>query len=450
MNTRLEMVYLTNVLLYIQQETTLRYFRQVNKKAQDAIRCLKINPRSIYYSYDFLFNFFPHLNTLTGNLETLQHSLTKIQLDQITWIDCSNTLTLPEAYSLNILNKIITILVNIESLQFISQKCRNVRKVVINTDDDLTIPDVKFFRLQKFIVKNCTDKKLELNILQFAATNPEVFIGMLNYNNDDIDIADCLNTRFKIIQHVANSEEELKINTVFTDVKKALDISPITIKKLDLNTLNPEKMYKLKYLKATPTKPPTKISLKIEDNTAKVIDFSKYTSVDNIKLLFEKSVAVSLVLPVMSNPYLHELKVLNVMSKSDNPIDFVGCNGCENLTVIHIECNIKRIVINTHKKVHLVLINTSKSRASLYFQIAPNCKYCAIKGNFDLENISFNNTGMDSLFEFNGWESLQKVKFYIGNDVKRYQARVAAKRICDILGRIINIEFCGKENTINI
>ncbi|ELP89898.1 hypothetical protein EIN_472760 [Entamoeba invadens IP1] len=450
MNTHLEMVYLTNILLYIQQETTLRYFRRINKKAQDAIRCLKVNPRSIYYSYDFLFNFFPHLNTLTGNLETIQRSLTKSQLNQITWLDCSDTLTLPEAYSQFILDKIITIFVNIESFVFISQNCRNVRKVVINTDDDLTVPNVKFFKLRKFIVKNCTDKNLVLNISQFAATNPDVFIGMLYYNNDHVDITDCSNARFKIIQSEVNTEEVVKYNTVFEDiVKRAFNISPITIKKLDQSTLNPEIMYKLKYIRASPTKPPTEISLKIENNIAKVFDFSKYTSVINIKLIFELSVAVSLVCPV-KNQYFGNLKFLNVMSKSDNPIDFVGCNGCDNLTAIHIECNIKRIVINTHNKVHLVLINTSKNKASLNFQNAPNCNYCAIKGNFDLEIISFKNTGLDSLFEFKGWESLKKVKFYTEKDIKIYQARVVAKRICDSLGRKIEIQFCGKENTINM
>ncbi|ELP85712.1 hypothetical protein EIN_265810 [Entamoeba invadens IP1] len=126
--THLEIIYQANVVLYIEKETTLRNYRFINKRALEEIRCLKVNSHSIYLKYNLLFNFFPLLNTLTGNLNTMVHTLTHKQMNQITWFNCSTAEILPE--------------IKFDSFSYVQKQSPMVRKVVVTVDDNVTFKNI--------------------------------------------------------------------------------------------------------------------------------------------------------------------------------------------------------------------------------------------------------------------------------------------------------------------
>ncbi|ELP95174.1 hypothetical protein EIN_429500, partial [Entamoeba invadens IP1] len=85
--SKLEPFYLSSVLLYITHRSVLTTFQAVNKKCNDAIQMLRINPPLFFFRLPFIFNFFPNLSTLRGNLIEFQNSISKEQLTQISWIE---------------------------------------------------------------------------------------------------------------------------------------------------------------------------------------------------------------------------------------------------------------------------------------------------------------------------------------------------------------------------
>ncbi|ELP87704.1 hypothetical protein EIN_426910 [Entamoeba invadens IP1] len=252
--SRLEMIYQANVVLYIDRETTLRIFRLVNKRAHEAIRCLKVNPRSIYLGYNFLFNFFPHLNTLTGNLNTMVHSLTQKQMDQITWFDCSNAEILPEAFDGTILNKIITISIQKGSFSYVQKHCPKVRKIVITLDDDFSFENLRFRFLQKLVIKKSVNDKLKIKLSDFIVTNPDASIGILNIESDEVDIDTNVNDKYHRIC-IENVTKDVVKKIVTSNTQKREDeqfpyfIKPtLNVKNFNEKFLDFDQLKKLKYI----------------------------------------------------------------------------------------------------------------------------------------------------------------------------------------------------------
>ncbi|ELP90260.1 hypothetical protein EIN_339610 [Entamoeba invadens IP1] len=340
---RLEMIYQANVVLYIDRETTLRNYRLVNKRAHEAIRCLKVNPRSIYLGYNFLFNFFPRLNTLTGNLNTMVRSLTQKQINQITWFDCACAVIFPETFDNTILSKIITISIPKESICYVQTHCPKVRKIVVTLDDDYSFENLKFRMLQKLVIKKSINEKLKIKLINFVTTNPDVSIGIFNIQSDEIDIDINLNEKYHsicikditkdVVNKIVtpNTLQHVNKETPFFEKPKMF------VKNFNEKFLNFDQLLKSSYLGDDCKSYVFTLNISFGQNNIQNMDLTKLNRLNTISMHFDKTVETTVTMPTQN--IFQNLSIFNFVSKSPNTIHFIGIERCPELKEVKYHCS---------------------------------------------------------------------------------------------------------------
>ncbi|ELP89843.1 hypothetical protein EIN_199820 [Entamoeba invadens IP1] len=442
--TRLEMVYQVNVVLYIEKETTLRNYRLINKRALEAIRCLKVNPRSIYLGYNFLFNFFPHLNTLTGNMNTIIHSLTQKQMNQITWFDCSNAEISPEAFDDAILSKIITIAIQIDSFSYVQKHCPNVRKVVVTVYDDVTFENIKFKCLQKLVIKKSVNEKLLIKISDFVATNPDVAIGLFNIERDEVDIDTNSNDKYHRICIKEPVEDKQKI-TFTSNIQKFEEeqfpyfkMPTTNVKSFDEKYLNSHDIKKHSYLCPHNVYTLYTLNITFDRNSVKNIDLTNLFGLLQFSVFFKKTVETTITMPNPRNE-ICKLYKLEVVTPSPNKISFVGTDRCTQLQTVNINCAFYNIALDLKNRVQLLLINTGNEIAKVDFRNVFECYYCVFRGLFDVEEITLRNDIFDCLLLPIQMKSLRKVVFLLSSNKKECVKRNEKQKLINCVGHPIEI-----------
>ncbi|ELP94511.1 hypothetical protein EIN_209300 [Entamoeba invadens IP1] len=458
-----------NILFYIVDETTLITFRLINKKCQDSIFCLKVNPRTTNLNINFLFVFFPRLNTLTGNLNLICNSLTLKQLNQISWFDTSNMLTDPTLFDQIYLDKIITIKVDTVNFEYVHSHCPKVRKIVLYISDTYTIPSLKFSVLKKLILKKRGKYEQEVFALEFSNTNPDTFIGFSNVYCRDIKIDNIhKNNRFSEVHYLEecdgefedsdtwSDEDSYRENTLDYDVELELkskinayfaENTPLftppvsVIKNCNKSTLDIKSLKRNKIITTDASNNLFNVEITIDNNTLEVLDFSNFDNLKVLRILLKKSVATEIRVPD-TEIVLPKLIVFEVVSKSQSLVNFIGTRTQSKIEKLNIQCPIKSIELFMESNCQIILFNTGIEEAKIKFYSPPKSKLFLMKGKFNLKTMTFGTNGIVDVCGFKDVESLTKVVFAGINDKNDWFVKPRRKKVWEsVFDNLIEVKI---------
>ncbi|ELP89895.1 hypothetical protein EIN_472530 [Entamoeba invadens IP1] len=286
-NKHIEPVFLANIVLYLDSTTTFRNFLNVSEKCRLAVSMLHINPPRVLRYIPFLRKYIPNLETYEGNINEAQNEITKEMVDQITWIDGSQSLVSIRTIHENFKWKIFGVKILGDCLCDLYQ-LHNVRKVVVVDSfiptDLLNIVDnpnlqcitkMIFYNnqltcQQKDALEQCAEKCRQIMFKVITNTDKN------NYNiptrSHNLEVVD-----YKLF--IKTKDEKIEQNKS--------DISKQSVGVLDEISMK-DVIYKYRDLKVS------KLKLSIEENTLEHINF-KGTGFQNIELILNTGLPIKFI-----------------------------------------------------------------------------------------------------------------------------------------------------------
>ncbi|ELP90865.1 hypothetical protein EIN_359480 [Entamoeba invadens IP1] len=311
-HTKLEPIFLANVLLYTWSEAVLLNFRVVSKSCLDAIKMVRRTPPIKYNQLKFSIKFFPNIETVSSTYSEIEKDKNNT-LQNIAFVDLSPGF-LDEAPPTILLSKLTSLRVH-DTYPFGSlSNCLNLKKLIVQAEDTKIMlkdlkgaPNLETLIIKKHYITDSEDdakeklSNLSTNILLVHTLIPKLKVVLVDFAPTQklarANYVTYLNITNELPKEVKGEVRIIQEQTVF-----------------NIHTMTAEKFTECSVIGLTDVK------ISLIQNFANFVDFSKNSYLENLIFFADSSVPTAFKLPTSLTSLQIEMPDNSVYSISNGTV----------------------------------------------------------------------------------------------------------------------------------